>query len=143
MHIVKTDKYLAKCQAVYCSFASVVSQGENCTAKIHEFCKNVLKIQNPESTIRVERAHRIGRRAIGKSRPIVVKFGGSRDKEFIKQAARAVDLKASNFRVVDQFPQEVLDKRKELIPKMLEERSKGKDAVLVRDKLYVNKQLVE
>ena len=45
---------------------------ENCTDKIVEFCKNMLRIDMPVSTI--DRAHRVGRKTEGKSRPIIVKF---------------------------------------------------------------------
>lgn len=72
-------------------FASVVSQRGNWSAKIYDFCKNVLKILKPESTIRVGRAHCIGKRAISKSRRILVKLGGCRDDEFIMQAAEGFE----------------------------------------------------
>lgn len=75
------------------SFATVTAKGENCTGMIYDFCRNVLKIENPESSIRIDRAHRIGNRAIGKTRPIVAMLVGSRDKEMIKQASRDVDLR--------------------------------------------------
>ena len=66
---------------------------------------------------------------------------------FVKSALNNVDLKAApfngEFRVTDQLPQEVREKRKTLIPKMLEERKKGNKATLVRDKLFVNGKLAE
>lgn len=125
------------------SYSAKVVQGENCVGLVHDFCKNVLKIEDPESSILIDRAHRVGSRSVGKTRPIVAKLVRTKDKEFIKQASKIADLRSSDFRVADQFPQEVLARRKELIPKMVDARKNGNKAVLVRDKLYINNKLVE
>lgn len=129
------------------SFANVTKQGENCSELVYEFCEKLLKINDPKSKIQIERAHRIGIRKPDKIRPIVAKFVLSEHKDIVKSAASNVDLKVppynGAFRVTDQLPQEVLERRKELIPKMVSERNKGNRASLVRDKLYVNGKLVE
>ena len=129
------------------SFANVTKQGENCSELVYEFCEKLLKIDDPKSKIQIERAHRIGIRKPDKIRPIVAKFVLSEHKDIVKSAASSFDLKVppynGAFRVTDQLPQEVLERRKELIPKMISERNKGNRASLVRDKLYVNGKLVE
>ena len=129
------------------SFAAVTKQGENCSELIYEFCEKLLKINDPKTKIQIDRAHRIGSRKPDKIRPIVAKFTLTEHIDVIKSAASKVDLKASPyngaFRVTDQLPQEVLERRKELIPKMISERNKGNRASLIRDKLYVNGKLVE
>ena len=105
------------------------------------FVKNVLKIEDPENSIMTDRAHRIGYRSVGKTRPIVAKLVRTKDKELIKHASKVADLRSSDFRAADQFPQEVhvLARRKELIPKMADARKNGNKAVLVRDKQKLNR----
>ena len=129
------------------SFAKVVETGEDCAEKVFEFCENVLKIENPKARIQIERAHRIGNRAAGKICPIVAKFVLSGHKAIVKSALSGVDLNAppynGTFKVNDQFPPEVISRRRELIPKLIEERKKGNKAKLVRDKPFVNNKLVE
>jgi hypothetical protein len=49
-------------------------QHDDYVAKINLFCKQVLNIKNPENTIHLDRAHRIGAPMSNKTRPIVVKF---------------------------------------------------------------------
>lgn len=59
----------------------------------------------------------------------------------VKNALQNINLKNTPFSVFDQFPQIVQERRKELIPVMLEARRNNKKAVLVRDKLYINNKL--
>lgn len=128
------------------SFAEVTG-GENCSELVYEFCEKLLKIDNPKSKIQIDRAHRIGIKKPNKIRPIVVKFILTEHKDVVKSALSKTDLKASpyngEYQVTDQLPQEVLERRKELIPTLISERKKGNKAVLVRDKLYINNKLAE
>ena len=61
----------------------------------------------------------------------------------VKTAARQSDLTQTPFGVFYQYPPEVQEKRKRLIPIMLKARDERKKAVLVIDKLYVNNRLYE
>lgn len=58
----------------------------------------------------------------------------------MKSALSDIDLKAvplnGQFRVTDQLPPEVRERRKSLIPKMLDERKKGNKAVLFRQAVW-------
>ena len=119
----------------------LAGRGEDCVHKVHEFCKNVLKIPDPVLNIGIDRAHRIGRFQRNKTRPIVVKFCDSKSKMTVKNSLKNTNLRNTNFNVKDQFPQEVVDKRRNLIPAMIQARRQGKKAVLVRDKLYMNNKL--
>ena len=69
------------------SYAEAISVEENCKAKVFEFCKGVLKIPDPESKFDIDVAHRIGKRQVGKIKPIVAKFVRREDKDTIKQIA--------------------------------------------------------
>lgn len=121
--------------------STIHPSAEDCVSKVHDFCRDQLKIDNPTDTIRVDRAHRVGRFSRGKIRPIVVKFLDTNSKDKVKSALRNVDLRQTPFNVNEQYPEEVLRRRRDLIDVMKTARRDGKRAVLVRDKLYINGEL--
>ena len=49
-------------------------KNENCIKIIHDFCENILQIQDVQSTIKIDRAHRVGGFITNKTCPIVAKF---------------------------------------------------------------------
>ena len=114
---------------------------ENCVNKILEFCENQLKIENAKDKITLEKAYRLGKRKNGaaKPRPIVVKFRKFEDREMIRSVSNR--LKNTNYGISPQYPKEVLERRKKLVPIMLKERKKNKKAYIAGDKLYVNGEL--
>lgn len=114
---------------------------EDCTRKVHEFCRDHLKIDNPAECIHIDRAHRIGSFTRGKTRPIVAKFLNTNSKNQVKSCLRNVDLRQTPFNVKEQYPEEILQRRRDLIDVWKTARRDGKRAVLVRDKLYINGQL--
>lgn len=120
------------------TFAHVVASGEDCASKVLEFCETVLKIDNARNRIQIDRAHRMGNKVPGKIRAIVVKFKETKSKMIVKEALRTINLKESPFGVFDQYPKAIQERRKALIPVMLQARRADKSAFLVRDKLYVN-----
>ena len=122
---------------------SQVATGEDCNEKVWEFCKSVLNIHNPSGRVFIDRAHRSGTFRPDKPRAIIVKFKDTDSKMIVKNAAKEIDLKNTPFGVFDQYPPEVQEKRRSLIPKMLEAKAQHKKAVLVRDKLYINNKLYE
>ncbi|WAR04045.1 hypothetical protein MAR_010603, partial [Mya arenaria] len=73
-------------------------------------------MQDPESTLSIDRAHRKGKFEQGKTRPIVAKF---KDTASLLQTSQK-----SNYNVSDQYLTEVKERRKELITAMLKARSK-------------------
>ncbi|KAL4223417.1 hypothetical protein ACF0H5_016888 [Mactra antiquata] len=111
---------------------------ENCADKCMVFCENIFGISDAKS--KIKRAHRIGRIVPGKVRPIVAKLD-SQSKLMIKNALKIINLKNTVYKMADQYPSLVLERRKELIPVMLDACRQGKKAVLVRDKLFINNQL--
>ena len=108
---------------------------------MYEFCAKTLGIENPQSCIKIDRSHRIGARAQNKVRPIVVKFQDTRSKQIVKNSLRTVKLNNTPYNVSDQYPPEVQERRRSLIPVMEEARRENKTVVLVRDKLYINNRL--
>ena len=102
--------------------------------KIKEIISTKLNIQTDEFTI--ERAHRVGKQYTSdKPRPIVAKFNNYKVKESIMKNKKG--LKGSNVYIREDFSQKVLARRKELLPKMYEERKNGNIAVLRYDRLVV------
>ena len=122
---------------------SQVAAGEDCNEKVWEFCRSVLNIHNASNRVFIDRAHRLGPFRSDKPRAMIVKFKDTDSKMLVKNAAKELDLKNTPFGVFDQYPPEVQEKRRSLIPKMLEAKAQHKKAVLVRDKLYINNKLYE
>lgn len=118
------------------SYSSVASGEENCKFKVYDFCNKVLKMHEPEKCINIIVAHRIGRSVPGRIRPIVARLE-SDSKMAIKNALKTIKLKDSDYNVSDQYPQEVKEKRKALIPELIKARAAGKTAFLRRDKLII------
>ena len=74
-----------------------------------------------------------------KPRPLIAKFTFHRDKEFV--LSKAKNLRGTNFAVARDFPKEIVEKRKLLVPILKDAKKSGHDANLVYDKLYINGQL--
>jgi hypothetical protein len=75
-----------------------------------------------------------------KTRPIVVKFNYN-SKLTVKVHWNLFYLYPTPYTVTDQYPPEVQQQRRKLIPVMVSEQKTEKKAVLVRDKLYINNSL--
>ena len=118
-------------------FAQAATAGEDCAGKILIFCEKVLGIEDTHK-ICIDRAHRMGNTAPGKTRAVVVKFKDTTSKLVIKEALKKANLKDTPYFVFDQYPKAIQERRKALIPDMIKARREGKTAFLVRDKLYVN-----
>lgn len=115
---------------------------ENPEKLITEFMISKLKIP-PETanTITFHRAHRLGTKnpQNKRPRPIVAKVEHYKHKQLILSKGR--ELKGTNFGINDQYPREILDRRKQLLTIRKQLIQKGKRAVLSVDKLYVDGQL--
>ncbi|XP_071177823.1 protein unc-13 homolog C-like [Mytilus edulis] len=109
---------------------------ENCVNKILEFCENQLKIENAKDKITLEKAYRLGKRKNGAAKPrsIVWKFRKFEDREMIRSVSNR--LKNTNYGISPQYPKEVLERRKKLVPIMLKERKKNQKS------LYCWRQIV-
>jgi hypothetical protein len=110
-------------------------KSENCRERLVEFFTNTLELDHPEN-IKLDRVHRIGKFTPGKNRPIVAKFNYYPDKLTVKNVAYD-KLQNTDYRVGDQFPRAVQEKRRRLIPELIKAREEGKDAVLVYDRLVI------
>ncbi|KAI4807552.1 hypothetical protein KUCAC02_027355 [Chaenocephalus aceratus] len=103
--------------------------------KVRELLRT--ELQMDEERIEVERAHRMGNgRGADKPRQIVVKFLHFKDKTAVM--GRRNRLKGTNIFLNEDYPEAVRQKRKELIPAMKAERSKGNIAYIRYDRLIVH-----
>lgn len=112
---------------------------ENCENKILDFIENQMHIDNAKTEIKLHRAHRIGTYDGTKTRPIVAKFAYYPDRERVRKAGK--ELKGSMYGVSEQFPPEIMETRRQLIPELKKARKEGKEAYIKIDKLYINKRL--
>ena len=102
-----------------------------------DFLENTLKIEDTKS-IQIEKAYRLGKRKSEptKPRPIVVKFTHFKDRAAVKNSSNR--LKYTKYGISPHYPRE---RRKKLVPIMLNERKNGKTTYIVGDKLFINGSL--
>lgn len=114
---------------------------ETSEALVRTFMQERLEIPEEEvKKIQLERVHRLGqRKEQGKPRPLVAKFTSSKRKDQVLSLSRK--LKGTRFYMSNQYPAEVVEKRRTLIPIMNALKQKGQKVRLVADKLYVNGEL--
>lgn len=111
----------------------------DCVEKVLDLIENDLEIPNAKTEIKLHRAHRVGRYNPTKIRPIVAKFVYYPDREKVRRNANK--LKDKNRGIGQQFPKEIMEKRKKLVPIMKKAREDGQEAYISVDKLYIDKKL--
>ena len=108
-----------------------------CESMVREFIRDELHI---DKEISFDRVHRLGRysRYQRYPRPIVAKFTYYKDKELVRVAASQY-LTGNRYRVKEQFPSKIEERRKLLYGEARSARQNRNNRVkLVRDKLYIN-----
>ena len=105
---------------------------------VRDFLVDKLKLSKEKvDDIKFERVHRMGNRAWqGYSRNIVAKFTLFKDRECVKQ--QRINLKGTNFSVYEQFPREINDRRKALLPQLKAAKSNNHRAWISYDTLYID-----
>lgn len=106
--------------------------------KSEEIIKDLIndKLKLDADEIQIERAHRIGKPKNNKSRTIIAKFLNYKDRERILKSRR--QLKGTSITIREDYSDMVAEKRKNLVPQMLEARRNGKIAYLRHDKLIIH-----
>ena len=109
-------------------------------SKVRTFLVDKRKLsQSYVDTLKIERAHRIGtsNKSIQHySRKIVVKFTYFKDRETVRK--ERTNLKGTQYFIHEQFPPEVIEKRKQLVPKMRSAKQEGHSAWIAYDTLYID-----
>lgn len=98
---------------------------------IKHFMTNELKLTNPVDFVR---AHRFGK-ADKNPRPIVCRFKTYSDRELVRKSATA--LKGTKYGISEQFPKEIIDRRKVLWPYYKEAKNQNRKAYFKRDRLFI------
>jgi hypothetical protein len=115
-----------------------VETPEKTEEKLRQHLVSAFKLsEDMVTSIRFERVHRSpGSPTQGKIRNIVAKFTYFKDREMVRKLWKELDGTA--FNVFEQFPPDVIMKRRQLVPKMKEARRLGKRAYLAYDTLYID-----
>ena len=110
---------------------------EQTERKLRNFWVQELKIsQTKNKRFAIKRAHRLGKPEKDRARPLIAKFSAFKDKEYIRLQAR--NLSGTNYGLAEDFPQEVIEIRKELIPHLKDAKKEGKRATLKYDELVID-----
>lgn len=110
-------------------------------AKIKEFIHDKMKVAKEQvDKIVFERVHRVGPYVQGRNRNIVAKFHEYKEKEFVRKQGKT--LQGTQFHVFEQFPKDIADKRRKLVPRMQAARREGKRAWISYDTLYIDGKAV-
>ena len=110
--------------------------------KVRHFMVDKLKIaQDIVDGFQLERVHRMGSNSSGtyataRPRNVVAKFLHFKDRETVRRAH--MNLKGTGYFVNEQFPKEISDRRRELLPKMHQAKRDGKTSWLSFDSLYID-----
>ena len=112
-----------------------------CLEKVLNIMEDDMKIANARINIKLHRVHRIGRYASGNTQPIVAKFAYYPDREQVRKSAQVLRDAGSAYAVSQQYPKEVQERRRALVPITKQARLNGSEAYLVVDKLYIDKHL--
>ena len=83
-----------------------------------------------------DRVHRMGPRSDGRCRKIVARFRDFKECEFVRKQWKS--LEGTHYQVHEQFPPEIVEKRRKLIPKLKAARQQNKRAWISYDTLYVD-----
>lgn len=105
---------------------------------LRDFMVDKLKMaQDMVSEIQFERVHRIGQTKMdGKSRQLIAKFTLFKEREAVRKERK--ELKDTNFYISEQFPKDIVERRKKLLPKMKKAKEENRDAWISYDTLYID-----
>lgn len=110
---------------------------ENTEAKLKEFLESKMKLAKEQvERMAFERVHRMGPIKQGIARKVVAKFTLFKERELVRKQWKALD--GTQYYVHEQFPKEVIAKRRQLVPKMKEAKKSGKNAWISYDTLYID-----
>lgn len=107
---------------------------ENTEDVLRKFIRDELHITDE---IHFQNVHRLKVRRDRKPRGIIARFVYFKDKETVLKAART-SLRDKPQKIYSQFPQEIGNRRRELVPIMKDFRDSGHRAYIDVDKLYVD-----
>ena len=120
-----------------------VSEAINTRELLFEFLKNGLGFEDPEKKFELQRVHRLGKPASGKTRPIIARFLRYQDREMVLRAS--FHLRDREIKVLEDYPQEIIERRRKQMSKLKEAKRNGMKVSFSKaepDKLYINGKFV-
>ncbi|CAG2257605.1 unnamed protein product [Mytilus edulis] len=108
---------------------------EDTEAILKDFIKSEIQI---EEEINFHVVHRLKPKQDKSPRGIVAKFERRKDRNMVLSAAIQKLKNKKQFVVHEQYPIEVIERRRELVPILKDARTKGHTAVLKEDRLYID-----
>lgn len=105
-----------------------------------DFLENDLGMDKPAEKIDLQRVHRLGKPVAGKIRPIIARFLRYPDREKVLRASFGLN-RASEIKVLEDFPKEIIERRRKQMPKLKEAKKKGLKVAFSKaepDKLFIN-----
>ncbi|XP_073995273.1 uncharacterized protein [Rhodnius prolixus] len=93
------------------------------------------RLELPLNETHIDFVRRLGKSESNKARPILIAFTQLRSKLLVLK--NSPKLKGSTMNISEDFPQHVVEIRKQLLPKFWEARKAGKFAILRYDKLII------
>ena len=120
------------------NFFNIPEQEDETATKSESILRNFMEVRlklNKEDAndISFERVHRVR-----KPRPLIAKFTFHRDKEFV--LSKVKNLRGTDFAIARDFPKEIVDERRRLVPFLKDAKENGQVAKLIYNKLYINGQ---
>ena len=119
------------------------SEAINTRNILFEFLENSLGFENPEKKIELQRVHRLGKPTPGKARPIIARFLRYQDREMVLRAS--FHQRDSEIKVLEDYPQEIIERRRKQIKKLKEAKKNGMKASFSKAepvKLYINGKFI-
>ena len=116
---------------------------QNTFSVMHNFLKEELNMENAEN-IEFQRAHRIGKKKPGETRPIIVRLLKFPEREMVFRRARELEGE-TDVKVYSDLPKEISERRKKKWPRLKKAREEGKIAFSSKpepDKLFIDGRFV-
>ena len=107
------------------------SEGKDAVGTIdvlRDFLHDVLCFGVPKRNMKFQREHRFSKSVRGKPRPILARFLRYQDHETVLRAR--FELKDTEYMILQDFPQEIMKRRRKQMPKLKEAKKKGPKSIL-------------
>lgn len=112
-----------------------VSKDENCLEKVKNIMKNKMHLHNDfVESIKVQRCHRLYEHQ-KKTNKIIIRFLWFPDRETVWSAR--FKLAKSGYFLLEDFPQEIMNRRQSLIPILKRAKQLKKKCTMIQDKLII------
>jgi ribA/ribD-fused uncharacterized protein len=132
--VVQLDSYSRRNNLIFYGLRQ--NTEEDCSLIVKTLMIKQLGLENANA-VKFERCHRLRIRV--DPQPIIVRFNWYQDRNMVWQSRSK--LKGTNISMREDFPPEIIDQRKTLLPILKRARDLKKKAVLVAEKLYIDDRM--